>query len=74
MYCGICGLVIRAFDDLVPDHIEPGKIGGCKDNSDKNLQPAHAKCNLLKGSKRNYSREACLKDLGICLTRNAPNL
>ena len=50
--CGICGRPIYTWDDLVPDHIEPGKMGGCKDHSEENLQPAHSWCNLEKGSKR----------------------
>lgn len=56
--CGICGKPIYTWDDLVPDHIAPGKMGGCKDNSVDNLQPAHVFCNLEKGSQRNYTRPA----------------
>jgi 5-methylcytosine-specific restriction endonuclease McrA len=50
--CAICGDEIISFYDLVPDHINPGKMGGCKDHSEKNLQPAHWWCNTIKGSKR----------------------
>jgi len=51
--CGICRLLIVGWGDMVPDHIKPGKMGGCKDNSESNLQPAHWWCNNEKGSKRN---------------------
>lgn len=50
--CGICKKRIWNFEDMVPDHIIPGKMGGCKDNSLTNLQPAHWWCNLAKGSRR----------------------
>lgn len=51
--CGVCKRSIYTWDDLVADHIIPGKMGGCKDHSESNLQPAHSYCNLLKGSRRN---------------------
>lgn len=54
--CGICGKPIWDFGDLVPDHKEPGKMGGCKDHSEENLQPAHSLCNMEKGSIRNFSK------------------
>lgn len=57
LLCGICGERITDFNDLVPDHIEPGKMGGCRDHSDENLQPAHWLCNLQKGSKRMDNQE-----------------
>lgn len=60
--CGICGGKIYLWDDLVPDHIEPGKMGGCKDHSESNLQPAHSWCNLEKGSKRNFRVGTEVKD------------
>src|SRR5262245_53731431 len=50
--CGICHRTIWSFYDLVPDHIVPGKMGGCKDHRPENLQPAHWWCNSQKGSKR----------------------
>lgn len=53
--CGICGGRIYLWEDLVPDHIQPGKMGGCKDHSESNLQPAHSRCNLQKGSRRNFT-------------------
>lgn len=49
--CGICGKEILEFEDMTNDHIEPGYA---KDDSEKNLQPAHQLCNLLKGSRRNF--------------------
>lgn len=58
VFCGICLKRIVFFRDLVPDHIEPGKMGGCKDNSEENLQPAHWQCNRAKGSQRNYQYPA----------------
>ena len=61
--CVICGQPINQYRQMVPDHILPGKMGGCKDHAESNLGPAHVVCNNLKGSKRNYSREECLRDL-----------
>lgn len=52
LLCGICTKAICKWEHLVPDHIAPGKMGGCKDNSESNLQPAHWWCNKEKGSKR----------------------
>jgi len=52
LLCGICHLLILNWYELVPDHIEPGKMGGCKDHSESNLQPAHWWCNNEKGSVR----------------------
>lgn len=63
--CVICGEVINQFRQMVPDHREPGKMGGCKDHSESNLGPAHVICNNLKGSKRNYTQTDCLRDLGL---------
>jgi len=60
--CGICGLPIREFEDMTNDHILPGTA---KSDAPENLQPAHHLCNRLKGSKRNYSRADCLRDLGL---------
>ncbi len=53
--CGICGFAIEDISDVVPDHIEPKGMGGAfADDGENgaNLQPAHSKCNLEKGSKR----------------------
>lgn len=52
LLCALCGKPIEYFSQLVPDHIVPGKMGGCKDHSEENLQPAHWWCNNAKGSKR----------------------
>jgi len=60
--CGICGREILEFEDMTNDHKLPGSA---KSEAPENLQPAHHLCNLLKGSKRNYSRADCLRDLGI---------
>ena len=60
--CGICGLQINSRVFMTVDHILPGSG---KDNSRANKQPAHRICNGLKGSKRNYTREDCLRDLGL---------
>lgn len=54
--CGICGLPILYREDLDSDHKTPGKMGGCKDHSRKNLQPAHRSCNIEKGSIRNFTK------------------
>jgi len=53
--CGICHGPITDMNDVVPDHIQPkGMGGGFADDGENgsNLQPAHSKCNLEKGSKR----------------------
>lgn len=60
--CGICGFPIVDFSEMTNDHILPGSA---KDDSPKNQQPAHGICNQLKGSKRNYTMDQCLKDLGL---------
>lgn len=52
--CAICDKPVVRFEDLVPDHIEPGRMGGGKNHDESNLQPAHWWCNLLKGSKRDF--------------------
>lgn len=56
LLCALCGKPIRSYSELVPDHIIPGKMGGCKDNSDSNLQPAHWICNAEKGSQRDFKK------------------
>jgi 5-methylcytosine-specific restriction endonuclease McrA len=50
--CGICHEPINTFEEMVPDHIEPGS-GKSEDES--NLQPAHGLCNQIKGSRRNFT-------------------
>lgn len=47
--CALCGKEIDSTRDLTLDHITPRSHGG----SDKlhNMQPAHKKCNELKGNK-----------------------
>lgn len=53
--CGICALPIVDCRDVVPDHIEPKGMGGARADDGENgsnLQPAHSRCNLEKGSKR----------------------
>lgn len=51
-FCGICNLpVVLASAD--PDHIEPKGMGGSRrDDRVDNIQPAHRRCNIEKGSKR----------------------
>jgi hypothetical protein len=51
LICGICDEEIRYFEDLASDHIEPGTA---KKDSLDNLQPAHIRCNVIKGSIRNF--------------------
>lgn len=50
--CGICHERIESFEDMVPDHVEPGYA---KSEDESNLQPAHSLCNLEKGSQRNFT-------------------
>lgn len=54
LVCGWCGESILSYENLTVDHREPGKMGGCKDHSLRNLQPAHTWCNNEKGSQRIY--------------------
>jgi 5-methylcytosine-specific restriction endonuclease McrA len=53
--CGICDLPIEDMRDVVADHIAPKGMGGARaDDGDfgANLQPAHNRCNMEKGSRR----------------------
>lgn len=47
--CGICGHWVMA-DEVTLDHIEPRTLENMF--ADSNIQPAHGRCNYLKGSKR----------------------
>lgn len=47
--CGICGLPVH-YSDMEVDHVE-GRLGGNLVDKE-NLQPTHAICNRLKGSKK----------------------
>jgi 5-methylcytosine-specific restriction endonuclease McrA len=56
--CGICHEPITDMSDVVPDHREPKGMGGARADDGENgcnLQPAHSRCNSIKGSKRNFS-------------------
>jgi 5-methylcytosine-specific restriction endonuclease McrA len=51
--CGICGELFTDYNDIVPDHIKPKGMGSAwRDDHPDNIQAAHRKCNLEKGSKR----------------------
>jgi 5-methylcytosine-specific restriction endonuclease McrA len=51
--CGICGEKFEDYTEIVPDHKDPRGMGGARRNDDPdNIQAAHSRCNLLKGSKR----------------------
>lgn len=51
--CGICKFIIRSFDDMELDHIEPRGMGGSRRNDElSNLQMTHRWCNGEKGSRR----------------------
>jgi len=51
--CGICGEPFTDFNDIVPDHRGPKGMGSARrDDHPDNIQAAHRKCNLDKGSKR----------------------
>lgn len=50
--CGICGRPIVEFEDSTVDHIEPGYA---KVDAPINWQMAHGSCNLIKGSRRNFT-------------------
>jgi 5-methylcytosine-specific restriction endonuclease McrA len=51
--CGICGMWVYE-GEMELDHIEPQGTTHKRQHDLTNLQPTHAKCNKLKGSKRNY--------------------
>lgn len=48
LLCGLCGFGIAHADEITVDHILPKSLGGSGKQS--NLQPAHKKCNELKGN------------------------
>ncbi len=52
--CGICGMWVYQ-GEMELDHIKPQGWGHKDKFNSDNIQPSHAKCNRLKGSKRNYS-------------------
>jgi hypothetical protein len=47
--CGICQNVLETGTEMHVDHIIPRSRGG--DDCLSNLQPAHARCNIWKGSR-----------------------
>jgi 5-methylcytosine-specific restriction endonuclease McrA len=64
MKCGICGKPFTHCSDIVPDHIEPKGMGSSRrDDHPDNIQAAHRRCNLEKGSKRRMPRYR--KDAGL---------
>ena len=53
--CAICHEPITDIQEAVLDHKEPRGMGGAfRDDSWGNIQAAHSRCNLEKGSIRNY--------------------
>jgi len=66
--CILCEEPIKYFSDLDSDHIEPGKMGGCKNHSEDNLQPAHRWCNSKKGSQRKPIGKICKRRPGRKMT------
>ena len=51
--CAICRTTFTDYNEIVPDHIEPKGMGGAwRDDSPDNVQAAHRRCNLQKGSRR----------------------
>ncbi len=53
MKCGICGETFTDCNDIVPDHIDPkGMRSARRDDHPDNIQAAHRRCNLEKGSRR----------------------
>lgn len=50
--CGICGEPFTDIHDVVPDHRRSKGMGSARrDDHPDNIQAAHRKCNLEKGSK-----------------------
>jgi len=53
MKCGICGEPFTDCSEIVPDHIRSKGMGSSRrDDHQDNIQAAHRRCNLGKGSKR----------------------
>jgi len=53
MKCGICGEPFTDYREIVPDHIVPKGMGSAsRDDHPDNIQAAHRRCNLKKGSRR----------------------
>ena len=53
MKCGICSEPFNDCTDIVPDHIRSKGMGSSRrDDHPDNIQAAHRRCNLGKGSKR----------------------
>jgi 5-methylcytosine-specific restriction endonuclease McrA len=51
--CGICGEPFTDIHDVVPDHRRSRGMGSARrDDHPDNIQAAHRRCNLEKGSKR----------------------
>jgi len=51
--CGICKEPLTDYNDTVPDHIEPKGMGSARrDDHPDNIQAAHRRCDLEKGSRR----------------------
>ena len=55
--CGICGKRIEPWKKMHIDHILPRSKGGTDDR--KNLQAAHAACNMKKGNRIGPIGEQC---------------
>ena len=69
LICGICDEPITRPTDLDSDHIQPGKLGGCRDDSPANLQPAHRLCNSDKGSTRKPKTKAVPRKPGRIMNK-----
>ncbi len=51
--CAICHEIFTGYNEIVPDHKEPKGMGGAwRDDHPDNIQAAHRRCNLQKGSRR----------------------
>lgn len=51
--CAICYQTFTDCNEIVPDHKEPKGMGGAwRDDHPDNIQAAHRRCNLQKGSRR----------------------
>jgi len=53
LICHICNEPIYDFYDYVLDHEIPSSA--TRDDSEENLKDSHSLCNMLKGSRRNFS-------------------
>lgn len=62
--CSICGLELKDYSDVVPDHQNPRGLGGARrDDRESNIGASHFWCNQEKGSQRIDPKQINLKEM-----------